>query len=107
MARLSQAMIVQVAVDTLPFLIPVNGHRESTGNTSIESVVYRFALGNKMRIKLLLVLALATPFCHAANSLGRCLDTAMTQDAMNMCAQSEFEKIDKELNRLYGELQIR
>lgn len=100
-------MIAQTAVDTFPFLIPVNGRHESTGNTSIEVLSIASSWGNKMRIKLFLVLALATSLCDAANSLDRCLDTAMTQDAMNMCAQSEFEKIDKELNRIYGELQIR
>jgi uncharacterized protein YecT (DUF1311 family) len=60
-----------------------------------------------MQVKLLLVLTLATSFCHAEDTLQRCLGTAMTQDAMNMCAKSEFDKIDKDLNRIYRELQVR
>jgi uncharacterized protein YecT (DUF1311 family) len=60
-----------------------------------------------MRIKLLLALALTTPLCDAADTLQRCLDTAMTQDAMNTCAQRDLERADKELNRIYRELQVR
>jgi uncharacterized protein YecT (DUF1311 family) len=55
----------------------------------------------------LLALALATPCCHAADALQRCLDTAMTQYAMNTCARRELDKADRELSRIYRELQIR
>ncbi|HEV2761538.1 MAG TPA: lysozyme inhibitor LprI family protein [Pyrinomonadaceae bacterium] len=33
-----------------------------------------------------------------------CYDTAMTQQAMNLCASREFEQADAELNRVYKQL---
>jgi uncharacterized protein YecT (DUF1311 family) len=60
-----------------------------------------------MRLALLIGLALTTPLSHAADSLQTCLDTAITQDAMNACARRELEKADRELDRIYRELERR
>lgn len=60
-----------------------------------------------MRVALLVALALTTPSSHAADSLQTCLDTAMTQDAMNACARRELEKADRQLDRIYRELERR
>lgn len=61
----------------------------------------------KMRLTLLIVVALAMPVAFAEDTLQRCLNTAMTQDAMTRCAEHDLNNADAELNRLYRELQLR
>jgi uncharacterized protein YecT (DUF1311 family) len=60
-----------------------------------------------MRIPLLVLLALSMSSAAAQDRLQRCLNTAMGQGAMNVCAQREIEASDAELNRVYRELQVR
>lgn len=60
-----------------------------------------------MRLKLLIVFAFATSVALAEDTLQTCLNTAMTQPAMNSCARHELDKADAELNRIYRQLQAR
>lgn len=60
-----------------------------------------------MRIHLLAVLALSASVASAQDRLQRCLSTSIDQGAMNNCAQRELEASDKDLNRVYRELQVR
>jgi uncharacterized protein YecT (DUF1311 family) len=53
-----------------------------------------------MRIFLVIV-ALSLVFSSHLAADESCMDKARTQFDMNQCAGSEFEKADKELNRLY------
>lgn len=53
-----------------------------------------------MRIFLVIV-ALSLVFSSHLAANESCMDKARTQFDMNQCAGSEFEKADKELNRLY------
>lgn len=60
-----------------------------------------------MRLKLMIMLVFVTSAAGAADALQSCMDKAMTQPAMNSCAQRELDRTDAELNRLYRELQSR
>jgi uncharacterized protein YecT (DUF1311 family) len=53
------------------------------------------------------VLAFATSCAFAKDTLQGCLDTAMTQPAMNNCAHRDLARAEAELNRLYRELEVR
>ena len=57
-----------------------------------------------MNIKVTLLFIVILPFLSSANSRSSCIETAMTQSSMNLCAGIRYKEADAELNRVYKKI---